>query len=150
MTSAKAIAANRRNARRSTGPRTAAGKRKVASNALRHGLGVSVPDPAVTDAVARMTAALAGANASPQRVALVYPIAEAEVEVLRLRGARVNLIKLETASMDRGADRELAAMIQLLPQLVRLERYERRAMARRNRALRAFRKFWVNQSKETS
>jgi hypothetical protein len=77
MTSAKAIAANRRNARRSTGPRTAAGKRKVARNALRHGLSIAVADPAVTAEVARMTAALAGANAAPRRVALVRPIAEA-------------------------------------------------------------------------
>src|ERR1700720_1823054 len=109
MTSAKAIAANRRNARRSTGPRTAAGKRKVASNALRHGLGVSVRNPAVPDAGARIRGGLAGENAPPQRLALVYPIAEAEVEVLCLRSARVNLIKQKTASMDRVADRELAA-----------------------------------------
>jgi len=36
--SLKKIAANRRNARRSTGPRTPAGKNKVKWNALRHGL----------------------------------------------------------------------------------------------------------------
>jgi hypothetical protein len=63
--------------------------------------------------------------------------------VVQLRNARVNLIKLETA-MTRGAHRELAAIMNVLPQLVRLERYERRAMARRDRALRAFRKFCIS------
>jgi hypothetical protein len=38
MVSKKKVAANRRNAKKSTGPKTAAGKRKVAKNALVHGL----------------------------------------------------------------------------------------------------------------
>src|SRR4051812_35566827 len=37
-TSERKLAANRANARRSTGPRTAAGKRKVSRNAIVHGL----------------------------------------------------------------------------------------------------------------
>jgi hypothetical protein len=38
MATAAQIAANRRNARRSTGPRTVAGKRASSRNTLRHGL----------------------------------------------------------------------------------------------------------------
>jgi len=38
MTSEKQIAANRRNSRRSTGPKTEAGKKKSSRNALKHGL----------------------------------------------------------------------------------------------------------------
>jgi hypothetical protein len=38
MTTPAQIAANRRNSKRSTGPRTAAGKAAIAGNALRHGL----------------------------------------------------------------------------------------------------------------
>lgn len=40
MASAKQIAANRRNAARSTGPRTLSGKKRASMNAIRHGLGV--------------------------------------------------------------------------------------------------------------
>jgi hypothetical protein len=135
MTSAKAIAANRRNARCSTGPRTAAGKRKVAvNNALRHGLAVSVPDAATNAAVARIAAALAGPGASPGRLALVMPIAEAQADVLRARNARVALINLAAANFS-GPDSQAEAIYQSLKTLTRLDRYERRAMARRNRAL---------------
>jgi hypothetical protein len=40
--SARKLAANRANARRSTGPRTPEGKRRSRANALKHGLSVSV------------------------------------------------------------------------------------------------------------
>ena len=52
-------AANRRNARSSTGPRTAAGKARVAQNALRHGLNVAVADdPLLTEEVERIARAI--------------------------------------------------------------------------------------------
>ena len=38
MTSQAKILANRRNAKKSTGPRTKAGKRRAAMNALKHGM----------------------------------------------------------------------------------------------------------------
>ena len=50
MATDKQVAANRANARKSTGPRTEAGRRRAAQNALRHGL--SIPqerDPAVRE-----------------------------------------------------------------------------------------------------
>ena len=43
MATEKQIAANRANARRSTGPKTAAGKLKSSGNAYRHGLSGPVP-----------------------------------------------------------------------------------------------------------
>src|SRR5215831_16410165 len=44
VTTERQRAANRRNARSSTGPRTAAGKARVAQNAVRHGLNVAIAD----------------------------------------------------------------------------------------------------------
>ena len=146
MTSAKAIAANRRNARRSTGPRTAAGKRKVAGNTLRHGVLATLDaDPAKGAQVARIVAALAGAHASPRLRALVTPVAEAQADILRVRNARAALINLAVANLPDHADRESEAIAQSLTTLTRLDRYERRAMARRKRALCDFRNFETEQ-----
>jgi hypothetical protein len=148
MTSAERIAANRRNARASTGPRTAAGKRKAAANALRHGLAASVPDCAMTAMAARIATALAGEQSSPGRRALIAPIAEAQAEIWRARSARAALINLAAASISGHEEhREAEAIVQSLPQLTQLETYERRAMARRRRALRHLRKSELSTAK---
>jgi len=142
MISAERIAANRRNARASTGPRTAAGKRRVAANALRHGLAASVRDSALTAMAARIAAALTGPESSPRRRALIAPIAEAQADIWRARNARAALINLAAASIPGDEEhREAKAIAQVLPQPTRLETYERRATARRNRALCALRNF---------
>ena len=49
MTSARKLEANRRNARASTGPRTAAGKARAAQNARRHGLSLAAASSLVPD-----------------------------------------------------------------------------------------------------
>jgi hypothetical protein len=144
MTSPHKIAANRRNARRSTGPRTAAGKRNSVGNALRHGLLASIDaDPEMSRVVVRIAAALAGPDASPRLRALVRPVAEAQADMLRIRGARTKLIDLAAA----GAQGTIDAIVGSLPTLVRLDRYERSAMRRRHRALRELRKSYTMLSK---
>ena len=144
MDSADKIAANRRNARRSTGPRTAAGKRKSAGNALRHGFCSSIDaDPEMGGVVARIVAALAGPDASPRLRELVRPIAEAQADMRRIRSARTKLIDLAAA----GAQGTIEAIVGSLPTLVRLDRYERSAMRRRHRALRELRKSYTMLSK---
>ena len=46
------LAANRKNALRSTGPKTSPGKRKAARNALRHGLAIPVwSDPSLSERI---------------------------------------------------------------------------------------------------
>ncbi len=52
--SPRKLAANRANARRSTGPRTRAGKRRSALNALRHGLRAQPPQALSREALARL------------------------------------------------------------------------------------------------
>jgi len=55
MATEKQIAANRANAKRSTGPKTAAGKLKSSRNAYRHGLsGPLLSDPATSAKVDRI------------------------------------------------------------------------------------------------
>jgi hypothetical protein len=50
MASERQIAANRRNARKSTGPRSGAGKKRASRNAYRHGLTLSITS---TEALAK-------------------------------------------------------------------------------------------------
>src|SRR2546429_2861300 len=59
VTSERKSAANRRNARASTGPKTAAGKARVARNARRHGLNVPLAaDPALSREVEALAQAI--------------------------------------------------------------------------------------------
>jgi hypothetical protein len=65
MTLAKKIAANRTNARKSTGPRTSRGKSKASRNALRHGLAtIALRELAVSSRIELMAKIIAGDNAA--------------------------------------------------------------------------------------
>jgi hypothetical protein len=92
VTTERKRAANRRNARLSTGPRTAAGKARVKQNALRHGLNVAVADdPLLTEEVARIARAIcdgAGGARPAEPAYLARRIAEAQVDLMRVRRAR--------------------------------------------------------------
>ncbi len=126
-TSAAQRRANRANAARSTGPRTAAGKAIVARNAWRHGLNLPVlADAALAPDVAALARAIAGEGASAASRAAAARIAEAQVDLVRVRDVRLVL----TQRLIDGAD--------VTREVVRFDRYERRAFARRSRALKAF------------
>ena len=90
MTSQRKIAANRGNARRSTGPRTAAGRVRAARNATRHGLSISVLADPRLDAEARALARCLAAEGCPFDVALV--VAEATLDLRRIRDQRHELV----------------------------------------------------------
>jgi hypothetical protein len=80
MPSERKLAANRGNARRSTGPRTTAGKSRASRNALRHGLAaMSVPAalPPLPE-IERVARAICGPGASPWQYQQAVIIAEAE------------------------------------------------------------------------
>lgn len=87
--SAHKIKANRANARASTGPRTARGKSISAQNARRHGLSLSVvSDPVLSEGVEVLARQIAGEAADDNTYQLARRIADAQVDLLRIRDAR--------------------------------------------------------------
>src|SRR5262245_23515391 len=127
VTTAAVRAANRANAARSTGPRTRAGKVAVSRNALRHGLSLPVlADPALAPEIAALARRIAGEDASEARHAVAVRIAEAQVDVLRVRRLRDQVMAAGFTEDDITA------------RLMRLDRYERRALSRRKSAIKAF------------
>jgi len=66
MTSERKIAANRLNAKKSRGPRTAAGKSLASRNALRHGLrAITHRHPTPSSEIERFAKAICGADNDP-------------------------------------------------------------------------------------
>jgi len=119
--------ANWLNARASTGPRTAAGKARVAQNARKHGLRVpALRDPEKTRNIGNLARKLAGPKADPQRFAAACRFVAAQIDLLDIREARLPL--LSRALDDRAAIKRLHS----------IDRYARYARSQRSRAIRDF------------
>jgi hypothetical protein len=93
MASARQIAANRLNARKSTGPLSRAGKRRASGNACRHGLASSrKPDAATARKLEQLAREIAGDSNSEIILDFARTVAEAEFDLGRVRLARRELI----------------------------------------------------------
>jgi hypothetical protein len=172
MASERQIAANRRNSLKSTGPRSAGGKKRASRNAHQHGLAAPmVLDTQLAQEVDRLARQIAGNAVSA--IAHARTVAEAALELGRVRQVKVGLIECvatsgdldrrpELTPLERAArglppgrirapkpiepsvplpphppDRSAEALRRALPALTRLDRYERRAATRFDRAVRA-------------
>ena len=84
MTTHRQRRANRANAKKSTGPKTSAGKINAARNAMRHGLSLSVAaDPILAPDVEALAELIADGSADPETVDLARQIAEAQIDLRR-------------------------------------------------------------------
>jgi hypothetical protein len=173
MASERQIAANRRNARKSTGPRSVAGKRRASRNAYRHGLTLNITSTAAfAKQLDKLVRKIAGNTENAIVLERARAIAQAELDLARVRRAKVALIERASAfgeldpprltvtqmirllnAFDRSrlivpkpidasatmpsqeADRSAEAVRRVLPELRKLDRYDRRAAARRDRAI---------------
>src|SRR5262245_46600732 len=170
MVSERQIAANRRNARKSTGPRSGAGKKRASHNAYRHGLTLSIASTAAfAKQLDKLVREIAGDTEDAIMLERARAIAQAELDLARVRRAKLALIERASAfgaldpprltvaqmirlidAFDRGVpkpidalaampsqepDRSAEAVRRILPELCKLDRYERRAAARRDRAV---------------
>jgi hypothetical protein len=170
------IAANRRNAQKSTGPRSDAGKTRASRNAYRHGLSRGVgSNAAFAEKADQLARRIAGDCKDGATLQQARAAAEGELELARAQRVKTALIQRMSAfgtllsgaptrstpelirSLRASLRREAAlpeaidpastiplldperlaeAVCRLLPELVRLDRYEHRAFARRDRAIR--------------
>jgi len=175
MASERQIAANRRNARKSTGPRSGAGRKRASSNAYRHGLSLSITSTAAfAKQLDKLARKIAGDSEDAMVLERARAIAQAELDLARVRRAKVALIERASAfgeldpprsftsvtriirflnafypgrvalpkPLDSSATmprqepgRSAEAIRRVLPDLRKLDRYERRAAAQRERAV---------------
>ena len=99
MASERQIAANRRNARKSTGPRSSAGKRRASGNAYRHGLNLSVGASApLAPQLEKLVRKIAGSTDDAITLERAREIAQAELDLARVRRAKVALIDRRSPS----------------------------------------------------
>src|SRR5262249_44534275 len=99
----------------------------VARNALRHGLSIPVlADPSLAAEAGELARRIAGEDAGEPRRAAALRIAEAQVDVLRIRRVRLQI-------MTEGFGED-----DITARLMRLDRYEGRALSRRKSAIKAF------------
>ena len=95
MVSPKQAAANKANARRSTGPLSIAGKSRSRANALKHGLAVPASAmPECAPEILHLARALAGPAADhPAVCQAATQVAEAAIDLMRVRRARIALVE---------------------------------------------------------
>jgi len=142
MATERQIAANRRNAGKSTGPRSRAGKQRARGNAYQHGLTTGlISSAAFAQKIERLARKIAGNTEDEIILEHARSAAYAEYDLARVRRVKVALI--ERCSVEASAtvpadkfERTAEAIRHVLPELAKLDRYESRAVARRDRAIR--------------
>jgi hypothetical protein len=152
MATDRQIAVNRRNARKSTGPVSSAGRKRAARNAYRHGLSLDIRSiSSFAKQVEKLARKIAADARQPISFERARTVAEAELELARVRQRKIAVIErlsafeaLDSASPHPGDGSAMSieklesakALQQVLPELLKLDRYERRAASRRDRAVR--------------
>ena len=137
MATDRQIAANRRNGSLGRGPKTSTGKARSSRNAFKHGLSI----PANRDKTLRRQIEVLAQTLAQSQAGNVFwrarTAAEAELELVRARAELEAVLTRAGITAERNGGLEQGtALIPVLPQLQRLERYERRAFSKRRRALR--------------
>ena len=149
MVNERRAQANRANAQRSTGPKSAAGKARAAQNARRHGLSQDIlADPALGQEVEELAQRIAREAGRPDLIDLARSFAKAQIDVQRIREFCHQRMQAAVAALDGGhgaastrvrdADELAVALAPLTKELKAIDRYTRRALSRRKFAVRDF------------
>jgi hypothetical protein len=145
MPTERQIAANRRNAAKSAGPSSKAGKRRASGNSFQHGLSKPAAlGSSDQDWIERFARAATKGRRTVVTLELARSATCAHLDLLRIRKVRaasiqhlsINLEKwLSTVSTNIDQKRNMTHIALL--RLNRIDRYERRAAWRKDKALRA-------------
>lgn len=149
MATDRQIAANRKNAALSKGPRSRSGIARSAYNSRRHGLAAALTTTTLQQAE-RLVAKFAGSSRGHSARVAAREAAHAAIDVERARRAKAAVfdraVGAERAdgpaslgSQTNAMDEQVLmarALLRALPDLLKLDRYEARSLARRNRAMR--------------
>jgi hypothetical protein len=141
MASERQIAANRANSRKSAGPKSRSGKSRASQNAYRHGLAARKSvDASWIDKVELLASEIVISTAGLVDLVQAGLIARAELEVQRVRATITATISQTFAGGDhKGRGAAITSSIQRALSTLRiLDRYERRAIARRDKLIRTF------------
>src|SRR5262249_40318030 len=99
--------------------------------ALRHGLAAAILNaPGIPAETNRLAQAICGSEADPAQREQAQIIAECELQLLRVRAARVRIFEEISLKVPDATS--------CLERLIRLERYEARLLSHRKYAIRAF------------
>jgi hypothetical protein len=111
VTSDRKIKANRANARASTGPKTHYGRARSTRNAFRHGLSLPIQhDQVVCEDVQELARQLAGSHASADVQLVALRVAEAQIDLRRIRNARHQFLSEALADRYRSESRAVTRM----------------------------------------
>ena len=156
MASKRQILANRRNAQKSTGPTTVSGKKRSSKNAYSHGLSLPMCKVGSQKQLEELSRLFAGDASDAKILGLAERAADAQADLERVR--KVKTAMLERALMKtqvgnraqpelldfsrplligKGEEEEafVNAVRHILPELTKIDRYEKRAASRRDRAI---------------
>ena len=106
MASERQLAANRANAQKSSGPRSAAGKKRASRNALTHGLTTPMSGVAFVREIEALARQIAGDPKDRVRMAAARDAAEAQLDLVRVQRVGVAFIE-RTAAVGRLEQRKL-------------------------------------------
>jgi hypothetical protein len=119
LTSDRKIRANRENARVSTGPKTTQGRSRTSRNAVRHGLSLPIYcDPALSEEVEALAREIAGTDANAEIQELARRVAEAQIDLRRVRRARHQFLTRTLAEPYYDSRANMRVKLALLGRLV--------------------------------
>jgi hypothetical protein len=133
MTSTRKIESNKKNASRSTGPRTPGGKLRSRVNSRRHGLATRIEDDTETkDSIDCLTEILSEGNNGIGCEEQARVLAECHFEKRRIRAARFDVF-LTMADLENASAEDFEVALRAMSNI---SRYATRAFSKAKRAIR--------------